>query len=103
MSYKTNNNADPSGTGFCNHVILATTEQLREVLGEAIEERCDKSSVQWVVIGPDNEVVTVYDWKEPMDMRKVTDVEIAWHIGARRPIHSMLFRIWLESQLKMKR
>jgi hypothetical protein len=71
-----------SGTSFHDSVVIASVDQLIQVLGEPNEDSNtgqDKVNFEWEMELESGEVFTVYDWKEYRMLR--TDEMIEWHIG----------------------
>ena len=71
-----------SGTSFHDSVVIASVDQLIQVLGEPNEDSntgFDKVNFEWEMELESGEVFTVYDWKEYRMLR--TDEMIEWHIG----------------------
>jgi hypothetical protein len=81
MCKKSNQNTD--GTSFQNVTFKASVQDLIKVLGEPDYEDNtgnDKTNFEWVMETDDEEVFTIYDWKE---YRKLDPTEqIEWHIGS---------------------
>ena len=72
----------PNGTSFHGEVINASVNDLRKILGEPRMVRNDgrdKVNFQWVMKTENDELVTVYDWKEYRVLDE--DEIIEWHIG----------------------
>jgi hypothetical protein len=75
-------NKDANGTSFHDSVISASVNQLIEAFGEPTYENndgSDKVNFEWEMETEDEEVFTIYDWKEYRRISK--DEIIEWHIG----------------------
>ncbi len=60
--------------------IECTYDKLVELFGEPLPGDGDKTHCEWVVAfidGPEATIATIYDWKEWISPKNVTD----WHIG----------------------
>jgi hypothetical protein len=71
-----------NGTSFHDTTIRCSVNDLREILGEPINESndgSDKVNFEWEMETDDGYAFTVYDWKEyrPLDEYEI----IEWHIG----------------------
>ena len=85
-----NTRKDPSGTSFHNHTFQATVSELRQILGEPYSESNDgqdKVNFYWVMETEDDQVFTVYDWKEYRPLSE--DEIIEWHIGGHSSLVTM--------------
>jgi hypothetical protein len=89
-----------SGTSFHYSTVRASVDELIKVIGEPTYESNDgedKVNIEWELEDDNEDVVTIYDWKE---YRKIGyDEQIEWHIGgmsrditdnAKREIEYML-------------
>jgi hypothetical protein len=89
-----------SGTSFHYSTVRASVNELIKVIGEPTYEGNDgedKVNIEWELEDDNEDVVTIYDWKE---YRKIGyDEKIEWHIGgmsknitdnAKREIEYML-------------
>jgi hypothetical protein len=89
-----------SGTSFHYSTVRASVNELIKIIGEPTYESNDgedKVNIEWELEDDNEDVVTVYDWKE---YRKIGyDEKIEWHIGgmsknitdnAKREIEYML-------------
>jgi hypothetical protein len=89
-----------SGTSFHYSTVRASVNELIKVIGEPTYESNDgedKVNIEWELEDDNEDVVTIYDWKE---YRKIGyDEKIEWHIGgmsknitdnAKREIEYML-------------
>jgi hypothetical protein len=89
-----------SGTSFHNSTVRASVNELIKIIGEptyVINDGEDKVNIEWELEDDNEDVVTIYDWKE---YRKIGyDEKIEWHIGgmsknitdnAKREIEYML-------------
>ena len=77
-------------TSFHNVTVVASIEELMELLGEPKYHTSDvteKVQYDWVMETNSGSVFTVYDWKEYRELDKTEDIE--WHIGARDFASSM--------------
>jgi hypothetical protein len=76
---KVNNELDPSGTSK-QGVLHASFLDIVNHFGypEIIGEDGDKSRVEWV-LQDDNRVITIYDWKEIVEIEDVT----SWSVGGK--------------------
>ena len=73
---------NPTGTSFHDTVILATPNQLIQVLGRPTYDQndgSDKVNIEWYLELSDGNVFTVYDYKEYHTLGM--DELIEWHIG----------------------
>jgi hypothetical protein len=71
-----------NGTSFHNDTVRASVEDLRKILGEPTCEQNDgedKVNFEWEMQTEDEDVFTVYDWKEYRSLSE--DEIIEWHIG----------------------
>lgn len=81
MAKKTNSNTD--GTSFQNVTFKASVNQLINIFGEpdySSNTGEDKFNFEWVMETDNEEVFTIYDWKEYR--RLDLDEIIEWHIGS---------------------
>ena len=81
MAKKTNQNAN--GTSFHDVTFKASVQQLTNVFGEpyyGYNTGEDKINFEWVLETDDEEVFTIYDWKEYRELDP--DETIEWHIGS---------------------
>ena len=89
-----------SGTSFHHSTVRASVNELIKIIGEptyVINDGEDKVNIEWELEDDNEDVVTIYDWKE---YRKIGyDEKIEWHIGgmsrnitdnAKREIEYML-------------
>jgi hypothetical protein len=89
-----------SGTSFHYSTFRASVDELIKIIGEPTYESNDgedKVNIEWELEDDNEDVVTIYDWKE---YRKIGyDEKIEWHIGgmsknitdnAKREIEYML-------------
>ena len=89
-----------SGTSFHYSTVRASVNELTKIIGEptyVINDGEDKVNIEWELEDDNEDVVTIYDWKE---YRKIGyDEKIEWHIGgmsrnitdnAKREIEYML-------------
>ena len=89
-----------SGTSFHYSTVRTSVNELTKIIGEptyVINDGEDKVNIEWELEDNNEDVVTVYDWKE---YRKIGyDEKIEWHIGgmsknitdnAKREIEYML-------------
>jgi hypothetical protein len=89
-----------SGTSFHYSTVRASVNELIKIIGEpiyVINDGEDKVNIEWELEDDNEDVVTIYDWKE---YRKIGyDEKIEWHIGgmsknitdnAKREIEYML-------------
>jgi hypothetical protein len=71
-----------SGTSFHYSTVRASVNELIKVIGEPTYESNDgedKVNIEWELEDDNEDVVTIYDWKE---YRKIGyDEKIEWHIG----------------------
>lgn len=81
-----------NGTSFHDHTIRATVVQLTALFGEPMMYG-DKTTREWNAIGPNGEVVTIYDYK--YDGAKAG----YWHLGGREAGDTLRFKTWLERNL----
>ncbi len=75
-------NKTANGTSFHNSVILASVNEIIEILGEPqyqSNDGEDKVNFEWDCETEEGDVFTIYDWKEYRPISK--DEEIKWHIG----------------------
>ena len=75
-------NKSISGTSFHDSTVIATVDQLIDILGEPVDDSNtgqDKVNFEWEMELETGEVFTVYDYKEYRMLR--TDEMIEWHIG----------------------
>jgi hypothetical protein len=88
------------GTSFHYSTVRASVNELIKIIGEPTYESNDgedKVNIEWELEDDNEDVVTIYDWKE---YRKIGyDEKIEWHIGgmsknitdnAKREIEYML-------------
>ena len=71
-----------NGTSFHGTTILATPQELHDVLGEPTtgnNDGEDKTNYEWWLKTVTGRAVTLYDWKEYRRIRM--NEEIEWHIG----------------------
>ena len=83
-------NMSAAGTSFHGTTIIATPNQLIDILGEpqfGDNSGQDKTNFDWVCETDDGNVFTVYDWKEykPLNM----DSYYSFHIGAESGLVSL--------------
>jgi len=91
---------DVFGTSFHLSTVRASVNELTKIIGEPTYEGNDgedKVNIEWELEDDNEDVVTIYDWKE---YRKIGyDEKIEWHIGgmsknitdnAKREIEYML-------------
>ena len=91
---------DVFGTSFHLSTVRASVNELTKIIGEPTYESNDgedKVNIEWELEDDNEDVVTIYDWKE---YRKIGyDEKIEWHIGgmsknitdnAKREIEYML-------------
>lgn len=98
-----------NGTSLKGYVILSY-KQLYEHFGEpnAQQSLDGKVSTCWVFNGPDNECVTLYDYKETnLYSRELPSVDdfrnqpiYEWHVGARTKAEADAFISWLKNEIK---
>jgi len=89
------------GTSFHNHVIYATPNELRYILGEPTFEDNngkDKINMEWYVQMHDGNMFTVYDYKEHRALRPNERIE--WHIGGHDRFSTHLAKTLLEEALQ---
>jgi hypothetical protein len=71
-----------SGTSFHHSTVRASVNELIKIIGEPTYESNDgedKVNIEWELEDDNEDVVTIYDWKE---YRKIGyDEKIEWHIG----------------------
>jgi hypothetical protein len=71
-----------SGTSFHYSTVRASVNELIKIIGEptyVINDGEDKVNIEWELEDDNEDVVTIYDWKE---YRKIGyDEQIEWHIG----------------------
>jgi hypothetical protein len=71
-----------SGTSFHYSTVRASVNELIKIIGEPTYESNDgedKVNIEWELEDDNEDVVTIYDWKE---YRKIGyDEKIEWHIG----------------------
>ena len=70
------------GTSFFGTTIVASLEELRQVLGKPIIEENDgrdKVNFEWEMETDSEDMFTVYDWKEYRPLSETEEIE--WHIG----------------------
>lgn len=82
MAKKTN--LIPNGTSFHDVTFKASVNQLTNVFGEpdyGYNTGEDKVNFEWVLETDDEEVFTIYDWKEYRELD--SDETIEWHIGSQ--------------------
>jgi hypothetical protein len=75
-------NKSISGTGFHDSTVIATVDQLIQVLGEPTDDSNtgqDKVNFEWEMELESGDVFTVYDYKEYRMIAR--DEMIEWHIG----------------------
>jgi hypothetical protein len=89
-----------SGTSFHGDTIVATFNELVEVIGypqAANNNGEDKTNYDWVCETDEGVVFTIYDWKEyrPID----DDEKIEWHIGAADAFKSISAQEYMEKLL----
>ena len=110
MLVKTSKTAN--GTSFHYSTVKATVNELIAVIGNPTYEDNtgeDKVNVEWVLEDDNENVITIYDWKQ---YRKIGyDETIEWHIGgmgkditdkAKDEIELMLFKKTLQIKLRMQ-
>ena len=70
------------GTSFHYSTFRASVNELIKIIGEptyVINDGEDKVNIEWELEDDNEDVVTIYDWKE---YRKIGyDEKIEWHIG----------------------
>ncbi len=79
--------ADPmkaNNTSFKGEVVT-TYDRLVELFGEP-GRGGDKTQVEWEIEFEDGTIATIYDWKETIPPKDVTD----WHIGGMNELASTL-------------
>jgi len=77
-----NTNQSTAGTSFFNSTVSATLNQMCDILGEPIKGGIeDKVTHEWEKETSENQVFTVYDWKEFREIQG--DELIDWHIGGK--------------------
>jgi hypothetical protein len=72
----------PNLTSFHGNVVIATVNELIQVLGEPAydgNDGQDKVNYEWVLETDKGDVFTAYDWKHYRSIR--TDEQVYWHIG----------------------
>ena len=77
-------------TSFHDVTIKTTVNNLVKALGEPQyfdNMGDDKVNVEWVCETKDEDVVTIYDWKEYREIDP--DEEIEFHLGGHRSIHTL--------------
>jgi len=77
-------NQDSSGTSFHNATVFASVNELISVLGEPqyeCNDGSDKVNFEWTCLNGNNEIFTIYDWKEYREISE--DEPIEWHIGGK--------------------
>ena len=82
MCKKTNSSTD--GTSFQGVTIFASVQDLTRAFGEpTIQDNTgeDKVNFVWDLETDDEEVFTIYDWKEYRELD--LNEQIEWHIGSR--------------------
>jgi len=70
------------GTSFHGTTIVASVEELRQILGEPVIEGNDgqdKTNFEWEMETDSEDTFTVYDWKEYRPLSETEEIE--WHIG----------------------
>ena len=79
-----------TGTSFYNNTIRASVNELIEVIGEPCSQSKndgqDKVNFEWNCEPDDDDVFTIYDWKEYRILS--TDEQIEWHIGGKSKFHT---------------
>jgi hypothetical protein len=97
-------NRSASGTSFHGHTVVATYNELKQVLGgDAQYVDADKSNYDFVgVCDATNAgiVFTVYDWKRPAFGKDQTE---EWHIGLHDGSNGSLVRAVIERELDVVR
>jgi hypothetical protein len=82
MLVKTNKSTN--GTSFHYSTITATVNELISIIGEPVYNGNtgeDKVNIEWELEDDNEDVVTIYDWKE---YRMIGyDEKIEWHIGGK--------------------
>ena len=92
-----------NGTSFHDVVITTTINELTRVLGEpsyygdSIE---DKVNVEWICELENENVVTIYDWKEYRSIGK--DETIEFHIGGMSKLDTIDAKLELKSLISNK-
>lgn len=76
------------GTSFHGHEIMLTRFMLIDKLGEPdyINDVDEKVQYEWVMETKNDDVFTIYDWKEYRPYNEWTP--ISWHIGAHDQVTS---------------
>ena len=73
---------DVFGTSFHLSTVRASVNELTKIIGEptyVVNDGEDKVNIEWELEDDNEDVVTIYDWKE---YRKIGyDEQIEWHIG----------------------
>ena len=74
---------DTDGTSFFGTTIRATVEQLTNAFGDPADNNTgeDKVNFVWDMETENEEVFTIYDWKEYRELK--LDEYVIWHIGAK--------------------
>jgi hypothetical protein len=73
-------NKSPEGTSFFGSTILASYNQLCHALGGPPQSGgCGKSIHDWTCENEDEQIVTIYDWKEYRNFSN--DEKVYFHIG----------------------
>lgn len=70
----------PKRTSFHGHTILASPNEMIEILGEPDYLNGDKTNMEWVRELDSADVFTIYDWKNYGGISNTEEIE--WHIGA---------------------
>lgn len=89
------------GTSFFNSTIKTSLNILKNILGEpqwSDNTGEDKSNFDWTMENEDENIFTVYDWKE---YRIIEDNEIIeWHIGGFNNIDTEKAKAEIEQAIK---
>lgn len=89
---------DPTGTSFWGSTVLATYNQLCEILGGPPQGGgSSKSLHDWTCETELGELFTVYDWKEYRDFGK--DEPVYFHIGGHNEETTELAKKEIEKKL----
>lgn len=109
--FRADPDANPSGTSFHNVVLNASYAQIAEAFGEAMMSDEYKVSSEWTFTGPNDEVFTIYDWKETNlydsglpsveEFRARSSAE--FHVGHKRGADVLGFVDWVNSKLNTSR
>lgn len=66
--------------------------RLKDFLGEPSSGWCDKVQYEWIFVGPNGTVVTLYDWNDSQKHN-------TWHVGSLKPAQAQDFIKWLTKKI----